>query len=75
MSNKDPFVPCQIPARLMAACKQGDECQCSAYDKGVEETRTHIKGIIQDNVPHDGYCSMDDCNGCRLVDELLRKIG
>ena len=43
-------------------------------DSAARVERDRIVAIIEANVPHDGYCSMDDCTGCEIVDRLKRLI-
>ena len=43
-------------------------------DRAARVERDRIVAIIEANVPHDGYCSMDDCTGCEIVDRLKRLI-
>jgi hypothetical protein len=51
---------------LRKAGRQRAEGEKAATDRALT--------IIRANVPHDGYCSMDDCTGCQIVYELTKLI-
>ncbi len=51
-----------------------DEDVARNYDKSRELERARCVQIIEDHVPHDGYCSMNNCTGCQIIDELKARI-
>ncbi len=46
----------------------------AGYLLGLRDSRARVVEIIEDKVPHDGYCAMGDCTGCQIIGELLEAI-
>lgn len=58
-------------------CERWDRgCACIACyaHAAARGERDRAIAIIEDNVPHNGYCSMNDCDGCDLINKLLELI-